>query len=339
MTMQSEIPERQLLSDYTGDRRQLASVRRIMLDDGPEQGQRALAFSTGGGLDFWVLSDRSMDIGPLWFEGMPVAWQHPNGYVAPGRHDPESDGGTGIERALSGFLVTCGLSHIRQPRDGQPLHGRLPLTPARLNACGENWDAPVPMLYAEGEMVCAHLRGMSFRLTRRIEAPIGGRSLAIIDRVENIGMEPQQLQILYHTNFGFPAVGHGTTVRHNGVSRLTVQLPVPGASLTAPQIQCHPSGDAPTFRLELERGASGPWRGLHVSMTGPSVALPFVQLWSDPRPRRNILALEPASSGRTADGTSLAGPVLEPNGSWQARLDFNFSHPADSGRQEPRVEA
>ncbi len=38
-----------------GDLRQFASVRRITLDDGVEQGVRALAFSSGGGLDFWVL--------------------------------------------------------------------------------------------------------------------------------------------------------------------------------------------------------------------------------------------------------------------------------------------
>ena len=57
------------LKGRVGDLRQFASVRRITLDDGAERGVRALAFSTGGGLDFWVLSDRSLDIGPLWWRG------------------------------------------------------------------------------------------------------------------------------------------------------------------------------------------------------------------------------------------------------------------------------
>ena len=57
-----------------GDLRQFASVRRITLDDGVERGVRALVFSSGGGLDFWAVSDRSLDIGPLWWKGMPVAW-------------------------------------------------------------------------------------------------------------------------------------------------------------------------------------------------------------------------------------------------------------------------
>ena len=53
------------LAPLVGDLRQVASVRRIVLDDGAERGVRALAFSTGDGLDFWVLTDRSLDIGPL----------------------------------------------------------------------------------------------------------------------------------------------------------------------------------------------------------------------------------------------------------------------------------
>lgn len=316
-----------LLRDYTGDLRQLASVRRIVLDDGPERGQRALHFSTGGGLDFWVLSDRSMDIGPLWFRGMPVAWQHPNGYIAPHLFDAESDGGTGFERALSGFLVTCGLAHSRQPRGGNPLHGTLPLTPARVTACGEDWDAATPLLYAEAEIVTAHLNGPSFRLIRRIEAPIGGQNFSLIDRVENIGPAAQELHVLYHTNFGFPAVQQGTSARQNGAIRMEVDLPIAGDHAAGAQIRCHPAGPSETVTLELERPATGPWQSLRVVITAPAASLPFVQFWSDPRPRRNILALEPATSDRAPDGTSLAGLVLQPGDLWSARLEFSFTCP------------
>ena len=74
---------RDALRPLAGDLRQLASVRRIVLDDGSERGVRALAFSTGGGLDFWVLADRSLDIGPLWLRGMQLAWQAPPASRAP----------------------------------------------------------------------------------------------------------------------------------------------------------------------------------------------------------------------------------------------------------------
>ena len=99
---------RQDWAERVPDLRQLAAVRRITLDDGAERGVRALSFDTGGGLAFWLLADRSLDIGPLSFRGMPLAWQHPAGFVAPGLHDAQADGGTGIQRALSGFLVLVG---------------------------------------------------------------------------------------------------------------------------------------------------------------------------------------------------------------------------------------
>ena len=106
-----------------------------MLDDGDEQGVRALAFCTGGGLDFWALPDHSLDIGPLWWRGRQIAWQAPTGFGHPGRRRGDAEAARGFD--LSGFLVTCGLEHIRQPIDGHPLHGRLPFTPARVTGHGE----------------------------------------------------------------------------------------------------------------------------------------------------------------------------------------------------------
>ncbi len=315
------------LTELTGDRRQLASVRRITLDDGPAQGVRALAFSTGGGLDFWVLSDRTMDIGPLWFQGMPVAWQHPGGTLSPQLHDPHGDAGTGVGRALTGFLVTCGLDNVRQPQQGMPLHGTLPLTPARITAHGEDWNAPTPLLFAEGEIVKAHLSGPSFCLTRRIEAPIGGTTLRVIDCVENIGPATEAFRILYHTNFGFPAVGDGTRVSLNG--REVLRHEPPGEGRHAPEIPaaCHDATDASQFNATLERTAAGQWHGLNVSVAGDSAVLPFVQLWSDPRPRRNIVAIEPANCDRNADGTSGPGMDLSPGECWTSTLTYSFASP------------
>lgn len=314
-------PLRERLPDLTGDVRQLASVRGIVLDDGPERGCRALSFSTGGGLDFWVLSDRTMDIGPLWFRGLPVAWHHPSGFVAPALHDPRADGDTGLERALSGFLVTCGLDNVRQPQAGLPLHGTLPFTPARVTARGEDWDAPVPHLYAEGEAVAAHLGRSSFRLTRRIEAPIGGRSVAVFDTIENIGPSPAEMRILYHMNFGFPAVGAGTRLELDGRTPLGPHALREGE----PLVVCRRSAESDRFRARLVRPASGDWRGLAVSVEGPVRALPFVQFWSDPRPRRNILAIEPANCDRRDDGTSGEGGILAPGERWTADLRIALS--------------
>ncbi|MCT8159529.1 DUF4432 family protein [Pseudoruegeria sp. SHC-113] len=318
---------RERLTELTGDRRQLASVRRITLDDGPERGLQALAFSTGGGLDFWVLSDRTMDIGPLWYHGMPVAWQHPGGTTSPKLHNPHGDNGTGVDRALTGFLLTCGLDNVRQPRNGLPLHGTLPLTPARITSHGEDWDAGRPFLFAQGEIVKAHLSGPSFALTRRIEAPIGGTELRLVDTVENIGPETAEFRILYHTNFGFPAVGAGTSVSLNGHTVLRHDPPDNGRSGPCAPAMCRNAGDAPVCTTVLDRPAAGQWRGLSVAVETETANLPYLQVWSDPRPRRNIVAIEPANCDRNADGTSGPGTTLNPGETWTSTLTYRFASP------------
>lgn len=312
------------LRALTGDLRQLASVRRMVLEDGAERGQRVLAFSTGGGLDFWVLADRAMDIGPLWHCGTPIAWQHPNGFVAPDLHHAEADAGRAFERILSGFLVTCGLDHIRQPAGGHPLHGSLPLTPARLLAHGEDWEAAVPVLYAEGEATVAHPDRSSFRLRRRITAPIGGRSLRIVDVVENIGLSPHELGVLHHFNFGFPAVGPETVVRLDGAEVLAARDIAANGAAPA---RCHPIGPGPVAVAELIRPAAPPWEGLAIRVTSETAAQPFVQVWADLRPRRNIIAIEPVTSDRLAGGTSGPGPVLAPGERWRAAIEIAFGRP------------
>lgn len=297
-------------ADKVADLRQLASVRRITLDDGPERGVRALSFDTGGGLAFWLLADRSLDIGPLSFRGMPLAWQHPSGFAAPALHSTYADGGTGIERVLSGFLVTCGLDNARQPRAGLPLHGTLPLTPANVTAYGVDWDRPDPMLFAEGEVTTAHLTGACFRLFRRIEAPVGGRHLTLTDRVVNIGPDPAEMQVLYHTNFGYPMVTPATDLR----------LDTTPMALGDQDILCHAT-PAP-FVAEIAQPASADWPAATVRIEGD---LPFLQFWRDARPRRNVLAVEPSNCTRNPDGTSGAGTGLHPGESWQTRLRFTFS--------------
>jgi hypothetical protein len=145
-----------------GDLSQVAGVRRLVLDDGAERGVRVLHFDTGGGLVFWVAVDRALDLATLSWRGVPLAWQGPNGFRSPAC-TTRGRGGRGLMRTFSGLLVTCGLDHIRQPRDGQPLHGRLPFTPQRLLGYGEDWERGEPVLFCEGEVVQARLGGEHLR--------------------------------------------------------------------------------------------------------------------------------------------------------------------------------
>ena len=295
------------LRDKVGDLRQIASVRRISLGDSEEEGVRALAFSTGGGLDFWALPDHSLDIGPLWWRGQQIAWQAPTGFGHPDRRRRDVADQRGFD--LSGFLVTCGLEHIRQPTDGHPLHGRLPFTPAHVTNHGSDWQGDPPVLFCEGEMTQHHPGGEHFRLQRRIEAPVGGGGLRIVDTVENLATTPQHQASLYHFNIGFPALADGVVVEQAG-RRLLGPLRVPDAMA---------SRDAASWPVDIAGTAECIVRPSEPHGAQPSIAfawsaatLPHLQLWHDLRPGQCILGVEPCTSERLADGRSGREPKLQP---------------------------
>ena len=303
---------RAALRPLVGDLRQLASVRRVVLDDGAERGVRALAFSTGGGLDFWALADRCLDIGPLWFRGIPIAWQGPAGFASGTLLNRADDAGRGLERAMSGLLVTCGMEHIRKP-EGGVLHGHLPLTPARVLAYNEDWDRAEPVLFCEGEVTQWRLNGEALRLHRRIEAPVGGTMLRITDQVENLGAAPQPLALLYHFNLGFPVLGEGTRLSLDGKP-----LPLPGSVPV-----CHQAGPGwACCRVSAPAGTGAPI----ITFGFDSAALPFLQLWRQPSAGTRILGVEPCTSGRLP-GSSGPGPVLAPGERRTARLELHFTLP------------
>jgi uncharacterized protein DUF4432 len=308
------------LRGKVGDLCQFASVRRITLDDGVERGVRALAFSSGGGLDFWVLSDRSLDIGPLWWKGMPIAWQSMAGFRNPTLHNAEDDGGRGFSRSFSGFLVTTGLDHIRQPLGPHPLHGRFPFTPARVTAYGEDWDREEPVLFCEGEAMQFRFGGEALRLRRRIEAPIGGHEVRITDRVENLAAQETPQASLYHFNLGYPAIAPGSTVTLGSNQLLRVKaLPDPADE---PQSISYPVGDTKravcTVSTPTQSGEK-----LDIAFAFATDTLPHLQVWHDFRPHACVLGIEPCTSARAL----IPGPerTLKPDEMRQFKLSISFA--------------
>ena len=106
--------ERSQLSAYAGCLSQLAGVQFVEYTDGFERGVRAAQMRSGSGLNFTVLLDRGMDIGPAEFKGMPLAWLSPQGFPHPSYFEPE---GIGWLRTFGGGLVTgCGLTNVGSPK-------------------------------------------------------------------------------------------------------------------------------------------------------------------------------------------------------------------------------
>jgi hypothetical protein len=266
--------------------RAVASLRRITLADGVEAGLDCIALSTGGGLDAWLLAGRSLDIGPLWWRGRQLGWMPPQGFPHAAFRRSEEEGGHGFGRMFGGALVTCGLGHIRQPANGEPLHGRLPCTPARVTLCRERDGT----LEIEGEIVEARLGGAALMLRRRIEATAGGAVLRLRDEVENIGCGPAPHAILYHFNLGWPLVGPGVAAALDGAPLAIPHAPGdPGAT---PTVAASPARDG-VARLTSQAGIA-------LTLRFDTATLPHFQLWHDLRPNVCVLALEPVSIPRGA---------------------------------------
>jgi hypothetical protein len=191
---------------HVGDLSQLAGVRLGEWSEGTERGVRTADVRTGSGLEFTVLLDRGMDIGPAAYRGLPLAWISPAGFGHPAYYDPV---GLGWLRTFGGGLLTgCGLTYLGAPDtdEGEALglHGRLSHLPARRMRVGEDWQGDDCVFWVEGEMREARPFGENLRLTRRITTRLGESRILVHDRVENMAEKACPLMILYHINLGFP---------------------------------------------------------------------------------------------------------------------------------------
>ncbi len=215
---------RRELAAHSGMLSQFAGVRLVTLGDGVERGVRMLDFRTGSGFRFSVLVDRALDIADCEYRGAAIGWHSPTGFRNPGLHEGHAEAGLGWLRSFSGLLVTCGLDHILgvQSEDAahfrypyrksveQTLHGRVSVVPGRLTAYGEEWRGDECWLFCEGIVQQSTVFGEDLHLIRRIEAPVGGRSFVLRDRVVNHGFYRTPHMLLYHISVGYPVLADGS---------------------------------------------------------------------------------------------------------------------------------
>ena len=207
----------------TGSLSQFAGIRLVTLGDGVERGVRLLEVRSGSGLAFTVAIDRGFDIIEMEHRGVPIGWHSPTGLRHPGLAETEAEGGLGWLRGFTGLFVTCGLDHALGPEDEpadhynypfrktvrHSLHGRASLVPARLAGYGERWEGERCTLWCEGVVRQATVFGENLELVRRIEVDLGGDTVRIADRVENLGYAPTPHMLLYHVNVGYPLLDAG----------------------------------------------------------------------------------------------------------------------------------
>ena len=169
-----------------------------------ERGIRRITVRVADGWSFDVLPDRGLDIGGAWWRGAPVAWRSPI------ETDPGPGRGWG-DRFLGGLLVTCGPDQIGVARDGA-LHGRHSATPAHDVAWRRTLSPAGVSVEITGTIDDVHMFGRHVRIRRAITTSTVDEALRVHDRVENLGLEPAPVALLYHVNLGAPAIAPGARV-------------------------------------------------------------------------------------------------------------------------------
>lgn len=201
--------EREHIHPYIGSMRQLASIRRSVLDDGKGRGMRICDVNNGSGLAFTVYPDRGMDIGETWFKGIPVVWLTSNGPVAPAFY--ESEDFNWLRSWNGGLLTGCGLMNVGAPNSSggekHGLHGRLSHTPAEEFNTFSQWNSLGNYeLKLSGKLRISKVFGKNIVMDRTIFTALEDNSITIVDTIANNGFCRTPLMLLYHMNLGWPLV-------------------------------------------------------------------------------------------------------------------------------------
>lgn len=204
MNLYEEQWTRQRLERHIGDIRQLCGIKSVELSEGLERGTKALYVWNAAGLQFWVLSDRCMDIGAVYYKGIPLTWMSKTGYMHPS-HLQERGWSAGFH---GGLLATCGLNNVGRACTDEEghheMHGRISRLPAVEVQHGGAWEADDYWLSISGKVDDCSSLGDHLQLKRRIELKADEAAIRIKDEVANLGVMPMPVMIKYHMNLGFP---------------------------------------------------------------------------------------------------------------------------------------
>lgn len=323
---------------------QVARIDHFTATEGPQRGSRLLRLVTGGGLEAEIHPERAFDLGQVVFRGVPVAWTSPVGPVHPAFY--EAEGADWLRTFSGGLMCTCGLDSFGPASVDEgvayPMHGRIGTVPGTLLAA----RIVGGQLVVEAEVRQTKVFDANLLLHRRIEAPLGGASLRVIDTVTNQGSRRAGHMVLYHCNLGWPLLDEAA------------HLAIPSSQVT-PRDQDATAGvarwhliDPPAagfreqvFVHQLGSGwvtvsIDNPERGLRFDLSYDADALPGFHQWKMADHGHFVMGLEPNNCNWTGGRASAreAGvlPTLQPGESVRYTLEFAFSA---SGHEAVRRDA
>ncbi|GAC1475328.1 MAG: aldose 1-epimerase family protein [Isosphaeraceae bacterium] len=189
------------------------SVTKKTLRGGRREGVDLVEVDNGA-FSFSVVPTRGMGLWKGRYQGLAVGWESPvkDGPVHPAFLNLMSGGGTGWIEGFDELLARCGLENNGAPyTEGETrygLHGKIANIPAHFVAIHVD-DGPGGLITVEGHVDESALFSTQIRMVTRISTAPNSNRITIRDEFRNLGDLPQDMQILYHWNFGPPFLEEG----------------------------------------------------------------------------------------------------------------------------------
>ncbi len=184
------------------------SVHKRTLRGGLRDGVDVIKVDNGN-FRFTVIPTRGMGLWRASLGDVHLGWQSPaRGPVHPGYVRIAEPSGLGWLDGFDELLARCGLENNGAPdfdASGKltyPLHGRIANLPAHKTEV--TIDGETGEISVSGEVDETRLFFNKLRLQTTYTTKPGQAGVTITDTVSNVSAEPNELQLLYHINFGVP---------------------------------------------------------------------------------------------------------------------------------------
>lgn len=314
------------------------SVELKTLHGGKQEGVQVIEVDNGA-MTYRIVPTRGFSIWDAHVGDIRLGWDSPNSkeIVNPAYVDLADRGGLGWLNGFGGWVVHAGISSMGAPslENGilYTLHGHIDYTPASFVSVRYEGGAS-PQLVFKGIVNDFQMFGPQLQLTTEITTPIGKSLFVLDDTITNVSDAPQEMESLYHINFGPPLLGAGAEF----VAPVKVAYPrdpraaegdmVDWMKYKGPQpagyteqayfltLQADDSGKTETM-LKAPDGASGAVVRFNVK------ELPYYAFWKNEAPSKTgyVTGLEP--------GTAYAYPrYVEREAGRVIKLEGGASHQA-----------
>jgi Domain of unknown function (DUF4432) len=288
------------------------SVAKRVLAGGRQEGVEVIEVDNGL-MKFTVVPTRGFHVWTANVGELRLGWDSPvTEIVHPQFVNLAERGGLGWLNGFGEWISRCGLESMGPPcKDGNltyTLHGRINYLPASYVEVRFE-SAPVPRIVLRGVVDETLMFGPQLRLTTEISTEIGKPALSFDDTVTNLSDAPQEMEILYHANFGPPVLGAGAQfvapVKKVAPrdSRAAEEEMAGWCDYTGPHA---PGYTEQVYLIELYADDAGMTEAMLRSADGTKGALvsfnvrqlPFMTLWKNEAPSKAgyVTGLEPGTS-------------------------------------------